>query len=90
MITQPCVKINNYKTDWFPTYSSIQQGGALSRTMFSLYINDLAKDLKELNMGLPYGYEQLCIHLYADDIVILHLIPLSVYFSLSISPLSPI
>ncbi len=38
---------------------------------FSLYINDLAKDLKELNIGLHYGNEKLCILLYADDIVIL-------------------
>ncbi len=39
--------------------------------IFSLYINDLAKDLKGLNRGLPYGNEKLCILLYTDDIVIL-------------------
>ncbi len=68
---QSCVKINDYKTDWFPTESRVRQGDALSPTLFNLYINDLAKDLKELNMGLPYGNETLCILLYADDIVIL-------------------
>jgi len=68
---QSCVKINTYKTDWLPTESSVRQGDALSPTLFSLYINDLAKDLKDLNLGLPYGNEKLCILLYADDIVIL-------------------
>ncbi len=68
---QSCFKINNYKIDWFPTESGVQQGDALSSTLFSLYINDLAKDLKELNMGLPYGHEKLWALLYAEDIVIL-------------------
>ncbi len=68
---QSCVKINNYKQTGSFTESGVWQGDALSPTLFSLYINDLAKALKELNMGLSYGNENLCILLYADDIVIL-------------------
>ena len=38
--TLACMKINNYYTDWF------RQGDALSPTLFSVFINDLAMEVK--------------------------------------------
>ena len=38
---------------------------------FSLFINDLALDLKNLNIGIQFGNKILSILLYADDMVLL-------------------
>ncbi len=46
-------------------------GDSLSSTLFGIYINDLAKEMKQLNMGIPWDNDKICILLYADDIVIL-------------------
>ena len=49
----------------------MKQGDPLSPTLFSLYINDLAKTLKENGPSLKLG--DLCINilLYADDMVLI-------------------
>ena len=43
----------------------------LSPTLFNIYLNDLAKELKELELGVSLGDTQICILLYADDIVLI-------------------
>ena len=43
----------------------------LSPTLFSIYINDLAVTLKELNLGVDINGQKLCILLYADDLVLI-------------------
>ena len=49
----------------------MKQGDALSPTLFAVYINDLANQIKPLNCGVNCGNEQISILLYADDIVLL-------------------
>ncbi len=65
------VKVNEYMTDWFPTDSGVKQGDSLSPTLFALFINDLAKEINELGLGIEFDEGKLCILLFADDIVIL-------------------
>ncbi len=65
------VKLNNYVTDWLSTESGVRQGDSLSPTLFAIFINDLANELKELDMGIPFDKDKICILLFADDIVIL-------------------
>ena len=66
------VKVNSYYTDWFRTSSGVRQGDCLSPLLFSLYINDLAIELKNLKKGVPINEnEDVTILMYADDIVIL-------------------
>ncbi len=36
---------------WFPTTSGVRQGDVLSPTLFSLFVNDLALEVKRLNRG---------------------------------------
>ena len=62
-----CVRVNTFKTEWFNVHSGLRQGCILSPLLFNLYINDLAKYIKRLNIG----DEKICILLYADDIVLL-------------------
>ena len=68
---QACVKVNEVFTNWFPTPSGVKQGDALSPTLFAVYINDLANQIKPLNCGVTCGSEQVSILLYADDIILL-------------------
>ncbi len=51
--------------------SGARQGDDLSPTFFSIFINDLATGIKDMNIGVPIGDEQISILLYADDIVLL-------------------
>uniref|UniRef100_A0AAZ3NW60 ribonuclease H n=1 Tax=Oncorhynchus tshawytscha TaxID=74940 RepID=A0AAZ3NW60_ONCTS len=56
-ISIACVRVNESCTDWFPTPSGVKQGDALSPTLFAMFINDLAKEMKH-------------IFSYADDIIL--------------------
>ena len=70
--TESCVKLSNMLyTEWFKVLSGVRQGDSLSPTFFSLYINELAKDIISLNLGIKIGNRNISILLYADDMVLL-------------------
>lgn len=58
-------------TEWFDVECGVKQGDVLSPTLFSAYVNDMALELKDMNLGIQIGDDNICILLYADDIVIL-------------------
>ena len=66
-----CVKVNNYLTDWFDVKQGVKQGCILSPNLFSIYVNDLANDIKNLNCGIDIDAINISILLYADDIVLI-------------------
>ena len=66
-----CVKVNDKLTDWFNVNSGVRQGDSLSPTLFSLFLNDLAVDIKDLDAGVMLSGICLSILLYADDIVLM-------------------
>uniref|UniRef100_A0A671WXT4 Reverse transcriptase domain-containing protein n=1 Tax=Sparus aurata TaxID=8175 RepID=A0A671WXT4_SPAAU len=45
-----CVKINDMYTDWFETPFGVKQGDILSPTLFALFVNDLALQIKKNNL----------------------------------------
>ena len=65
------IKVNNYFTPYFDSELGVKQGCRLSPTLFSIYINDLAEEIKSLNCGIDLDIEQLSLLLYADDVVLL-------------------
>ena len=68
---QACVKVNEYYSGWFPTPHGVKQGDCLSPTLFAIFINNLAKEIKELKLGVNYDLDNtLDILLYADDIIL--------------------
>ena len=67
---QSCVQINDIATQWFDVESGVRQGDSLSPTLFSLFVNDLAKDIKDLGAGIMIGGDIMSILLYADDILL--------------------
>lgn len=61
-------------TDFFDIDTGVRQGCILSPWLYSLFINDLAIELKQANCGAwidEMGVHQLTTLLYADDIVLL-------------------
>uniref|UniRef100_A0A8P4K2Q4 ribonuclease H n=1 Tax=Dicentrarchus labrax TaxID=13489 RepID=A0A8P4K2Q4_DICLA len=66
-----CVQVNDLQTDWFKTPFGVKQGDVLSPSLFSLYINDLAVEIKNANLVIHLNDLTVGILLYADDIVLL-------------------
>ena len=58
-------------TGWFENASGVKQGDPLFPTLFSLFINDLARQLKSEGPVLQVGSTKINILLYADDMVLL-------------------
>ena len=73
------VILNDYKTDYFDCPIGVKQGDCLSPTLFAIFINDLADEIKESGLGVSINidnnenideYSLINILLYADDIVL--------------------
>ena len=66
------VQIKNFTTNWFPIETGIRQGDSLSPTLFAIFINDLALEIKEKHKGIKINDNlSVPILLYADDIILL-------------------
>jgi hypothetical protein len=50
--------------------SGVVQGCPLSSVLFSLYINDIALEIKERGGGVQYGGVRVSVLMYADDMVL--------------------
>ena len=75
------VMLNEYETDYFECPIGVKQGDSISATLFAIFINNLADEIKKTGVGLNLN-EKLDIFdesndlltnilLYADDIVLL-------------------
>ena len=65
------VRLNGKLTDPFEVTSGVKQGDIISPILFSMYLNDLATGIKQLNCGIDIDGLNLAILLYADDIVLM-------------------
>ncbi len=64
--------VNNMLTEWFDTNCGVKQGDTLSPIIiFGIFINDIVDDVKSVNIGINIDGINVCILLYADDIVLL-------------------
>ena len=73
---QSRVVLNDHETDYFDCPIGVKQGDCLSPTLFAIFINDLAQEIKDSNAGIALGDHALGdtrvgILLYADDIVLM-------------------
>ena len=68
---QCTVKVNDMFSPWFPVTHGVKQGCKISPTLFSVYINDLAQEIKRLNCGVNLDDIVISVFLYADDIVLI-------------------
>ena len=66
-----CVKLSGMKSTEFKIRNGTRQGSVLSPMIFSLYMDDLLKQLRKLGLGCHLGglwYVACC---YADDMILL-------------------
>ena len=65
------VRVNKNYTEMFDITSGVKQGDVLSPILFSMFLNDLAIGMKDLGYGVKLGNSEICILLYADDIILI-------------------
>ena len=69
---QARVILNQYETNYFPCPIGVKQGDNLSPTLFAIFVNELAIEIKSLNFGVKLCEDILVsILLYADDVVLM-------------------
>ena len=51
--------------------NGVKQGGCISPTFFSVYLNRLIETLRKNNIGCRYGSEFMGVYCYADDLGLL-------------------
>ena len=65
------VILNEFETEYFECPIGVKQGDCLSPTLFAIFINDLAEEIKLSKIGLDLDEDTFVnILLYADDIVL--------------------
>ena len=64
-----CVRVDDDNSDWFTINSGVKC--VLVLTLFDMFINDLMKDIQDLNKGIDLGDYKLAALLYADDVAVL-------------------
>ena len=65
------INLNGHLTDAFATEYGVKQGDCLSPILFSLFINDMANEIKSNCNGVSLGNFDVHCLLYADDLVLL-------------------
>ena len=70
-MSNSCLRLNGQLTESFNVSSGVRQGDVMSPTLFSMFLNDLATGIKELNCGIQINELVISILLYADDIVLI-------------------
>ena len=66
------VILNEFETEYFDCPIGVKHGDCLSPTLFAIFINDLAEEVKQSGVGLELDPATVVnILLYADDIVLL-------------------
>ena len=68
------VILNSHETDCFSCPIGVKQGDSISATLFAIFINDLAQQVKESGVEIALGDDRntiMSILLYADDSVLM-------------------
>ena len=65
------VLVDGERSREFNIDQGVKQGAILSPLLYSLFVNDVAKDLEEQGLGVRHEGKWAGIMLYADDIVLL-------------------
>lgn len=65
------VRVNGNLSDWFSVDKGVKQGCLLSPALFSVYINSLACELNDLQLGVDCDGRNVSLLMYADDVVLI-------------------
>ena len=68
---QCTVNVNDMFSPWFTVNTGLKQGCKISTSLFSVYVNDLIIEIKNLNCGIQIDDKMVSILAYADDLVLM-------------------
>ena len=63
------IQWNDVLSNQYSISNYVKQGGCLSPTLFSIYLNDLIDVLRSSNIGCRYGNHGIDAYCYTDDIL---------------------
>ena len=66
-----CIQLGKEKTEFFAINVGVRQGCVLSPLLFSIFINNLAKDLAKSGIGIKINGRRIASLFYADYIVLI-------------------
>ena len=66
-----CVRYNSCVSKWFQPINGVKQGGVLSPTLFSIYVNGMIEELVKAKIGCHVGNKYYGVIGYADDIMLI-------------------
>jgi hypothetical protein len=81
--TESCVRIGGSLTDWFDVRNGVKQGCILSPILFSLFLEDLVQEIKDLGKGVVCERAIVSLLLFADDMVLIAPNPQSLHLMLA-------
>jgi len=70
-VVESCVLLGPDRTEWFPLHAGLRQGCILSPILFAIFIDGLARVVKDSNTGWTLDNLRLNILLFADDLVLI-------------------
>ena len=65
------VKFNGTHSDYFNVTNGVKQGGVISPTLFTCYIDDMLQRLEKSKLGCHVGSQYVGCVSYADDLILL-------------------
>jgi hypothetical protein len=65
------VKYNNTFSDYFSVSNGVKQGGVISPTLFTCYVDGMLEELKSSGLGCKMGHIYTGSISYADDLILL-------------------
>ena len=68
---QSAVRLEGGNTDWFDVDVGVRQGCVISPMLFDVFVDQLAREVRALKLGVAAADGRLSLLLYADDIVLM-------------------
>ena len=59
------------RTEWVASQVGVRQGCVISPTLFSVFINAMATEIRETTAGIKWGTRTFNVLLFADDVVLI-------------------
>ncbi|RNA19836.1 RNA-directed DNA polymerase from mobile element jockey-like [Brachionus plicatilis] len=70
-VSKIVIVINDKTTSLIKTTKGVKQGGPLSPSLFSIYVDDLGDDLDQDDNGIKIGQLKINNIFYADDVILI-------------------
>ena len=65
------MRLEGGNTDWFDVGVGVRQGCVISPMLFDVFVDQLAREVRALKLGVAAADGRLSLLLYADDIVLM-------------------